>query len=125
MCPKGSILCPVGIMEIGFEVSPWVVAIPVPFDTPVAVWKLFTPPNTLLPAFSVALDAHFLVGDQECLKSSDAKSVVISFSLFPQRCNCYWKRAVKILVVATSWSLKIPCNLICVNETNDDLQNRG
>lgn len=27
-----------------------------------------------------------------------------------------------ILVVATSWSLKIPCNFICVNEANDDFR---
>lgn len=47
------------------------VGIPVPLVAPVAGGRFSAPPGTLLPASSIVPDAHYLVGDKECLKSSD------------------------------------------------------
>lgn len=68
------------------------VGILVPLDTPVAACR-FSAPLNILPAFSIVPNASYLVVDKECLKSSDAKSVVISFSLCPRGCNCSWKKS--------------------------------
>ena len=69
--------------------------IPAPLGAPVAAGRFSAPPDALLPASSVIPNAGCQVGDEECLKNSDAESTVISFSLCSQGHNCHWKKSCK------------------------------
>ena len=85
------------LMGVRSEGSPQVATggIPVLLGAPVAARRFSAPPDALLPASSVVPNAGCQVGDEECLKNSDAESTVISFSLCSQGHNCLWKKSCK------------------------------